>query len=387
MVRPVEPWYSVSRRIAWCTPRTSVCSAPVQLPPGGCGVSLNADLADRMTVEVTDEQFRPVPGFSGPACGRATAAGGLDCRVRWPAGGLQPLGGRTVRFQVRLRNTEGGQARLYAVYLRALGEKPMTDENQSVEFTVNVGSRRVAVLVVSPPPGKLAAKPALYLTFAGAREESLFGDPYDLTAKAFLEAGHRVASFDLPCHGARLGPFGEGIPGLRDTFLAGQDPFAGFVEEGQAVITECLRRGLATAHRLAVGGTSRGGYLALRLLAGDDRIAGGAGFAPVTDWRILEEFAAQRPRRDVAALRLSRFVAGMVGRPVFLAIGGSDERVGTRSCQRLHRDLVAANAQAGLGTPVKFVLTEDVGHSMTAPGYAAGADFLLQQFATPRQRE
>src|SRR5690606_36297904 len=131
--------------------------------------------------------------------------------------------------------------------------------------------------------------PALFFAFALDRNTTLTKRPYCLAAEYFLENGHRAASFDLPSHGDRVGAQRSGIDGFRDAFVAGNDVFAGFVAEGKAVIDECIKRGIATPGRIAVGGTSRGGYMSLRLLAGDDRIVAGAGFAPVTDWRDLRE--------------------------------------------------------------------------------------------------
>ncbi len=245
-----------------------------------------------------------------------------------------------------------------------------------------VGERTLGVTIVSPPPDKLAAAPILLLTFAGTRGLSLFEEPYCLAARCFLEQGHRVASFDLPGHGTRVNDFGEGIIGLRNAFVAGRNPFAMFVEDGKAVIDECIKRGWARPGRIMVAGTSRGGYCALRLLAEDERIAGGAGFAPVTDWRYLSEFAQDRERRDVAQLRLVRFVEGLVGKRVFLAIGGQDDRVSTASCRHLYRAVRRADIRAGYNESlVAFHITEDVGHTMGDVWYQRGAQFLLQYAA------
>ena len=96
----------------------AVWTAPVLLPEGGCALNLNADGVAGMAVEVADDRFTPLPGFSGDALGAAAGPDGLDCVVRWPQTSLGALGGRTVRFRVHLRDTETMQARLYAIYLR-----------------------------------------------------------------------------------------------------------------------------------------------------------------------------------------------------------------------------------------------------------------------------
>lgn len=255
----------------------------------------------------------------------------------------------------------------------------MQERCHEEQFTVSVGERQFTVTALSPPTDKLADDPCLLLTFGADRSIALFSEPYSLCAKAFLERGHRALSFDMPAHGERIGQYGQWIGGWRNAFLAGGDPFAMFVEDGRAVISECIRRGWAKPGRIAVAGPSRCGYMVLRLLAADDRIAAGAGLAPVTDWRDLSEFEAERERRDVADLRLKRFVAGMVGKFVYLTIGAHDYRVSTRSCRGLARALVRANAKAGYDESyVEFHATDHEGHRLWGAQCVQGGESLLK---------
>ncbi len=96
----------------------SVWTAAVRLPARGCSVALNADHTQKMTVEVADANFQLLPEYSGAKSGRTSVESGLDCAA-WPTGRLAALGGKTVRFKINLRAQEGGQARLYAVTLKA----------------------------------------------------------------------------------------------------------------------------------------------------------------------------------------------------------------------------------------------------------------------------
>lgn len=98
--------------------RGSVWSAPVRLPAGGCKVVLNVDHPELTSVEVSDGRFALLPGYSGSQRGSVPGPGGLDCAVTWPAGNLEALGGKTVRFKVTLRDGTDASPRLYAVYLR-----------------------------------------------------------------------------------------------------------------------------------------------------------------------------------------------------------------------------------------------------------------------------
>jgi hypothetical protein len=161
-------------------------------------------------------------------------------------------------------------------------------------------------------------------------------------------------------------------------FVAGADPFAQFIAQGRAVIDDCLAQGIGAQGQVYVCGTSRAGYCALRLAAADRRIAGVAGFAPVTDWRILAEFAPVRDDAAIAALALEEWAGALWARAVFLAIGNRDARVGTDACVRFAlRLLEAQTASAGTGSLALHVVQEE-GHRLGDQWYAAGAEFLFE---------
>jgi hypothetical protein len=101
----------------------TVCSAPLALPAGGGEVAINADGAEGICVELLDEHFRPVAGFSGPQAATLAGPGGLDCPVRWPGASLAKLGRQAVRVQLRLRRRGHIDPRLYAVYVRSTKEQ------------------------------------------------------------------------------------------------------------------------------------------------------------------------------------------------------------------------------------------------------------------------
>ena len=247
------------------------------------------------------------------------------------------------------------------------------------EFTIRGERDEISVRMLSPTPEHLCHEPGLLLTFAADRETTLNDEPYCYTARRFLAHGHRVLSFDLPNHGEQVDQHGSGIGGLRNAFVAGEDRFAEFVADGLAVVNHYVQLYKERSGRIVVGGTSRGAYFALRLLAADPRIVGGAGFAPVIDWRDLQEFAEERDSDDVAALRLPLFADSMRGKRVYLAIGNHDRRVSTASCCRFYLALVESDAGASHDDEnVDLYLTDDVGHTLSEAWYRRGTDFLLE---------
>ena len=249
-----------------------------------------------------------------------------------------------------------------------------------VVVTAHVGARRVDALLLEPDAGRQAQDPALLLTFSLDRDRSLRVEPYSIAASEFVAAGHRALSFDPPNHGTRVDQFGEGIAGMRDALLAGHDPFAAFVEDASAVIDRCIAEGIAPPGRIVVAGTSRSGYLAMRLLAADERIAAAVAYAPVTDWTHLSEFADCREHDSVTRASLRRYADQLVGRPLMLVISRSDDRVGSNRCRELFESIVEAERRAGLpSSQVTFVSTADAGHSVNALWHRVGAAFLLNR--------
>ena len=95
----------------------SVWTAPVTVSPDA-KLSLNADGAAGMRVEIADERLNLLPAFSGTSAGVPSEAQGLDCHVRWQGPPLAQLHGQTVRFRVTLTRSEDINPRLFAIYLR-----------------------------------------------------------------------------------------------------------------------------------------------------------------------------------------------------------------------------------------------------------------------------
>ncbi len=220
---------------------------------------------------------------------------------------------------------------------------------------------------------------ALLLTFSSTRQASFYEEPYDIPARIFAEAGHAVASFDLPNHGEQVNAFGQGIDGLCAAFCAGADPFAQFVAQGKALIDDCVAQGLGRGGIFACG-VSRAGYCALRLAAADARIGGVAALAPVIDWRHLREFALVRQRPAVAMLALDQWADALAGRAVFLAIGNCDTRVSSAACVRFGLRLMEIEeAKQMTSSLLQLHVVAAEGHALGVDWRTAGAEFLLAQ--------
>ncbi len=255
------------------------------------------------------------------------------------------------------------------------------------EFTASVGNRKVAAMIASPSAADLAPDPVLLLTVGGQNTHLV--PPNDQPAIFFWQRGHRVVSFAIPFElaaddvlKADTNPDGRiynvAIEMMRDEFLHGSDPFTAFIEDAKAVLDVCIKNNWAAPGRIVVTGISRFAYMAFRLMAVDDRLNIGAGFAPVTDWRNLSEFADYRDRDDVAALRLSLFAEKLAGKKICIAIGNHDERVGTLSCCQFFLDLDRENRKRGYdGTLIDFFCTPDPHHTCGQQWYERCMEILL----------
>ena len=140
----------------------------------------------------------------------------------------------------------------------------------------------------------------------------------------------------------------------------------------------CVDQKWAKPGRTVVVGNSRCAYMAFRLMAADDQLNIGGGFAPVTDWRDLSEIHDKRERKEIADLRLSLFADKLAGKKIYLSISSHDERVSTLSCCQLFLDLNAANQKKGFDrTLVDFFVTPDIGHTCGVEWYERGIKILL----------
>jgi hypothetical protein len=109
---PRDRWGSLS--VAEGSGNGTVWSAPITLPTEAVELSLNADGAKNITVELADESGTLLPDFSGENSGEVKGSKANVSQVKWKGEGLTALAGKTVRLKLGLKGEKTG---LYAVYL------------------------------------------------------------------------------------------------------------------------------------------------------------------------------------------------------------------------------------------------------------------------------
>jgi hypothetical protein len=93
----------------------TICSAPLSLSGSGGDLTINAEGVAGLSVDVLDEHFKPIPGFSA---GVVSAPDGLNCPVHWGGQGLPACDGKPFRVQVKMTRVSETLPRVYAINLK-----------------------------------------------------------------------------------------------------------------------------------------------------------------------------------------------------------------------------------------------------------------------------
>ena len=221
--------------------------------------------------------------------------------------------------------------------------------------------------------GELPGEPvATLFVLASTIEETLGSDYFRQSGNELSKQGYLLISIDLPCHGKqhRSGE-PKGLAGWPYRCLHGEN----FVDETNkrlsAILDYLIKQGHTDPQKIAICGTSRGGYLALQFAAYDSRVKAVAAFAPVTDLAALREFQGIEKNAIVQSLALSNQAENLAGRPVWIVIGDRDKRVGTDHAISLARRITNASLAKKMDSKVEFhVIAEPLGH--TVPKGSAG---------------
>jgi dipeptidyl aminopeptidase/acylaminoacyl peptidase len=180
------------------------------------------------------------------------------------------------------------------------------------------------------------------------------------------DRGFLCVTIDIPSHGAeRRADEPEGLEGWNYRTSRNEDFVAESTRRLTSVLDFLLVRHLADPRRIAVCGTSRGGFLALHFAAKDKRIRCVAAFAPVTDLLMLREFHNQTDTPFAKSLALHNHVDDLAGKPIWIVIGDQDDRVGTDKAISFARQLTAASLKHKVESRGELhVLPESRGHTL-----------------------
>jgi len=233
--------------------------------------------------------------------------------------------------------------------------------------------------------GPLPARPSpLFLVLASSIEETL-GNSYFLQGgNRLAQQGYLCASLDLPCHGQDCrADEPEGLRGWSYRLDHEENLFAEFTKRATSVLDHLVAAECIDPHRIAVCGTSRGGFAALHLMAADPRPKCAALMCPATELTAIEEFQSMQHSDRAAALSLKHLADKLAGRAVWIVIGDQDDRVGTDHVIAFARELSATARAKGVSSKVELhVLPEPRGHTTPAGAATHCAEWIARELGT-----
>ena len=222
--------------------------------------------------------------------------------------------------------------------------------------------------------------PTLFV-FSATIEESL-GDPYyRQCGNRLAEKGFLLASLDLPGHGtAHRENEPEGLAAWRHRSDREDHFVSRFTTNFKIILDLLIENGYSDPARIAVCGTSRGGFMALQATAVDQRIRATAAFAPVTALSALREFKGASNTDHIDALSLYSRANRLAGRSLWLVIGDRDERVGTDDCIAFARRVTTLSLEQSKPADVTLIVQpEPKGHTTPEGSPDKAAEWILSR--------
>ena len=218
------------------------------------------------------------------------------------------------------------------------------------------------------------------LVIANDIQTSLTSEDYNRIGKLLATKGFLCVALDAPCHGrdAQPGEPANSLAGWRVRTEKGDAWLPTFTGRVRDVIAYLVKERYTDPQRLAVAGTSRGGFLACHVAAAEPRFRAVIAFAPVTELMLLNEFHGTAKVEAAKALDLSHVASKLAARSLWLCIGNHDDRVGTDAAIAFTRKVVGANSTKTTAD-VMLIVTPTVGHSIHKTAHQEAAAWLLER--------
>lgn len=243
-----------------------------------------------------------------------------------------------------------------------------------------------AALTVAPDIALYHSGPALdhgplpsFFYFALSGPDSLCLDPFNQPVQFLHGKMIRVFSMTLPGHEDNLPP-AQALSLWAEDISKGIDPIGNFLEQAAQAIDFAIREKFADPSKMAVGGLSRGGFIASHVAARDPRFRFLLGFAPLTKLHKAKEFSEMQDHPLARSYALETLAESLYSRHTRLYIGNSDTRVGTRSCFDFAMTLTEKAHEKKIRSPqIELIVSPSVGqfgHGTPPHIFQQGADWI-----------
>jgi len=216
-----------------------------------------------------------------------------------------------------------------------------------------------------------------YFSLSGT--DSLCTDPFNQPVQFLQGQMIRVFSMTLPGHESRL-PATQAMQTWADDYARGLDPIEGFLNALSSAVDFAVQQKFADPEKMAVGGLSRGGFIAFHAAARDERFRWVLAFAPITELHRVREFAHLQDDPTVRFFDAVNVCKQLSSRQLRLYIGNHDTLVNTRACFDFSQRVVEEAVQQQIRSPqVELFLHPSIGHKGhgTPPEiFRQGADWI-----------
>jgi dienelactone hydrolase len=221
-----------------------------------------------------------------------------------------------------------------------------------------------------------------FFYFALTAEESLTVSPYNQPVEVLEQRGIKVYSVDLPFHVIGAGATAS-LEHWLEAFRRNENILEPFFAAVRAKVDGLIREGEVDPNKMAIGGLSRGAFVATHVAARDERWKAVLGFAPLTRLTGGLTFAPLKGQPLAEGLALHELTDQLAGRPLRYYIGNRDELVGTAHCFHFVEGLVEACHRRQIRpAPVELIITPSVGrlgHGTLPHTFHEGAHWIADQ--------
>jgi esterase FrsA len=177
----------------------------------------------------------------------------------------------------------------------------------------------------------------------------------------------------LPAHEHNLSPH-DAIGAWAEEFASGIDPLAPFFDAFETALSFVIQEGLSIPGRIAVGGLSRGGLIAIHAIGRSEALSSLFAFAPMTSLQGAREFAHLQSNSLVATYDAASQAKNIGNRPVWIHMGLSDTRVSADDAFDFAKTLAA---RGNKHVEIHFIPSiGHMGHGTSPETFAKGAEWI-----------
>lgn len=227
------------------------------------------------------------------------------------------------------------------------------------------------------PPLEEGPLPA-FLYFSVCAHESLYLAPYHSPTIHCDHTKMRTFSFTIPGHGPSCDKF-KALEWWASEFKAGRDPLAPFFDQCVETLHWLQMQGWLSLNSLAIGGLSRGAFVATHLAARLPEVRTVLGFAPLTRLSTIKVF--QENEYDYSRYDLETLLPKLMHIENFrFYIGNYDTLVNTEICFLFIRKFTtyAVEHRVRACSPELFILKAigKDGHGTSPETFQQGAQWI-----------